>query len=192
MVSQVNFTGNLIPSDFGTRLQTRARKSTLLKLENFIELRDFYVENEERIKSEGMDKFYAEAADWMDYSPNTVDKNLDIIRNYTEEKLVYWVTNGLSFDHIETANWLQNESPFYGEQLLDAAIQLGSANGKRMTTAEMTAFALGTSIPKPKTFSIVNTLSKWLSEIPSKFPDWSPSKVEEALGLIKRLMELMK
>jgi len=91
----------LIPVDFGQRLQGRARKSTLLKLDNFIELRDFYAENEEEIKAGGLESFYEEAADWMDYAPDTVDKNLDIIRNYPETKLRYWVKNGLSFDHIE-------------------------------------------------------------------------------------------
>ena len=55
----------LLPVELGKRLQTRARKSTSLKLDNYIELRDFISENEDKIMSIGWMEFYEEAGDWM-------------------------------------------------------------------------------------------------------------------------------
>ena len=43
----------LLPVELGKKLQTRARKSTSLKLDNYIDLRDFISENEEKILAEG-------------------------------------------------------------------------------------------------------------------------------------------
>jgi len=139
-MTQVKF----IPVDFGKRLQSRARKSTLLKMENMIELRDFYFENKEKIDS--VQGFYEEAGDWMDFGAESVKKALNTIRNYPETVLIKWVKSGISFSHIETANWLQNvKGSKYTEALplLNDVIGLGDENGKRMTVEKMIAFALG-------------------------------------------------
>jgi hypothetical protein len=93
---------------------------------------------------------------------------------------------------IENANWAQNQCTMYGDQILDAAIELGNGNGKVMTVDEMLTFALGGNIQKPEAYPLVNTLSKWLTKIPLKFPHWEPSKVSRVKELIQQLMEELK
>lgn len=144
-VDEIGTLSQLIPAELGNRIRNRARKSTALKLDNYIELRDFIAENEERILVDGRMAFYEECGNWMDYSGETVRKYLTIIRNYPDDKLREWIKNGLSFDHIERANELQNvkECRYDAAHLLDAAFQFGGADGKRMTVTEMETFALG-------------------------------------------------
>jgi len=167
----------LLPVELGKRLQTRARKSTSLKLDNYIELRDFISENEEKIMSVGWMEFYEEAGDWMDYSGETIRKNLTIIRSYPDEKLREWVKNGLSFDHIERANDLQNvkECQYDAAHILDAAFQLGNKNGKRMTVTEMETFALGEKDRTGGISRMFSSLLHKLGEFPNKFK-WDSEK----------------
>ena len=180
---------NLIPQELGKRLQGRARQSTVLKLENFLELRDFISENENKIIEQGWENFYEEAGNWMDFSGDSISKGLDIIRAHPDENLKRWIKGGLSFDHIEKANTLQKYCQFTSEQILDAAIDLGGKNGKRMTVKEMTAFALGENVPLPPTYDFVKTLSGWLTKIPLKFKEWDSTKVYRVTELINKLMK---
>lgn len=189
---QVIFTAPLIPADFGEKLQGLARKATKAKLQLLLEIRDFAEENYEKIEVTGWQNFYKEVSLWTNYSWHSIDKGLDTIRSYETKKLHYWTDNGLSFDHIENANWAQNQCTMYGDQILDAAIELGNENGKVMTVDEMLTFALGGNIQKPEVYPLVNTLSKWLTKIPLKFPHWEPSKVSRVKELIQQLMEELK
>lgn len=170
-------TDNLLPVEFGKRLQSRARKSTALKLDNYLELRDFIGENEDKILSIGWMAFYKEAGDWMDSAGETVRKNLTIVRNYPDEKLKQWISNGLSFDHIERANELQNvkECHYDAAQILDAAFQLGGSDGKRMTVDEMETFALGEKDRTGGVGRLFSSLLHKLGEFPSKFK-WDSEK----------------
>ena len=184
---------NIIPVTFGKKLQTRARQSTLLKMENFLELRDFIAENEEKIDHLGWMKFYEEAADWMDYDPKTVSDGLRAIRNYPDDKIKEWIKGGLSFDHIEKANDLQNEPTckYDAAQLLDAAILFGNENGKRMTVREMTAFALGEKDGQTSpNYGILKTLNRWIAELPRRFT-WSAEKVTRFTALIDEIKGML-
>lgn len=186
---QVNFTATLIPADFGAKLQQLARKATKAKLALLIEIRDFAEENYDKIEATGWQNFYKEVAGWTNYSWHSIDKGLDTIRSYPAERLNYWTDNGLSFDHIESANWAQNQCTMYGDQILNAAIELGNGQGKVMTVDEMIAFALGGEARKPEAYPLINTLSKWLNKITEKFPHWEASKVSRVQGLITELVK---
>lgn len=166
----------LLPTEFQERLRTRARKATALKLENYLELRDFIAENEDRILDIGWMEFYKEAGDCMDLSAETVRKNLTIIRNYPDDKLREWIKSGLSFDHIENANWLQNvkECQYAGLVLLDKAVDLGNGEGKRMTVEEMTTFALGEQT-KTGIKAAVSSLFQRLVNFPNRLK-WDTDK----------------
>lgn len=166
----------LIPSEFRKRLRNRARKATALKLENYIELRDFIAENEDKILEVGWMEFYKQAGNCMDLSAETVRKNLAIIRNYPDESLRDWIEKGLSFDHIENANWLQNvkECKYDGVTLLNKAIDLGNKDGGRMTVEEMITFALGEKV-KPSVRGIVSSLYDRLVNFPNRL-NWDTEK----------------
>jgi hypothetical protein len=167
----------LLPVELGKKLQTRARKSTSLKLDNYIDLRDFISENEEKILAVGWMGFYEEAGDWMDYSGETIRKNLTIIRSYPDDKLREWVKNGLSFDHIERANDLQNvkECQYDAAHILDAAFQLGNKNGTRMTVTEMETFALGEKDRTGGAGRMFRSILQQLGDFPNKFK-WDGEK----------------
>lgn len=170
----------LLPAELGRRLRTRARQSTMLKLENFMELRDFIAENEDRIIDKGWMEFYSEAGNWMDYSAETVRKYLSTIRSFPDESLKHWIKSGLSFDHIETANWLQNDQAchFDADSILDAAVSLGNGKGERMTVDEMIAFALGEKVQVDSDRRAKNTLLDKLSQLPHVLK-WGAEKVAE-------------
>lgn len=190
--TQVIFTAALIPAEFGNKLQQLARKATKAKLQLLIEIRDFAEENYDKIEATGWQNYYKEVAAWTNYSWHTIDKGLDTIRNYETAKLTYWTDNGLSFDHIESANWAQNQCTMYADQILDGAIELGNGHGKVMTVEEMLTFALGGNARKPEAYPLMNTLSRWLTKIPDKFPNWDASKVSRVSELIRQLMEELK
>lgn len=165
----------LIPAELGQRLRTRARKSTELKMENFIELRDFFAENKARIEETGLMTFYEEAGDWLNYGGDAVRKYLGIIRDYPESKLREWVKGDLSFYHIDMANFIQNDSQFDAAQILDAAITLGNGNGRRMTVNEMIAFAVGEKVKRSPQFHVIRTLTGWIDKLPLKM-NWDDAK----------------
>jgi hypothetical protein len=164
----------LIPQSFGERLRTRARKATAAKLENYIELRDFIAENEDKILEIGWMEFYKDAGDWMDCGGDSVRKSLTIIRNYPDDTLRAWIAQGISFDHIETANSLQNirECQYAAADLLDRAVEFGNGEGKRMTVEEMTAFALG---ERPPQKGFVSSLFERLINFPNRMK-WDVDK----------------
>jgi hypothetical protein len=166
-----------IPAKFGLEIRNQARTITRTTLALWLMLRDYVEENYEMIEQSGWMQFYEDAGDWTDYSADSIRKGLSTIRNYEEEKLVYWTSNGLSMNHIETANILQEvrECQYDAAQLLDAAIQLGNKNGKRMTVKEMEAFALGEKISVRNGYSVIKTLCDWIAKIPQQY-GWDDSK----------------
>lgn len=177
----------LIPNEFGRRLRTRARQSTLLKMENFLELMSFIEENLDKIEEQGWENFYEEAGDWMDYSADAVDKNLDILRPHDEKNIRRWIAGGLGFDHIEKANTWQNYSQMDSKQILDGAIDFGNENGKRMTVREMKAFALGEKTPPPPTYNFVKTLTSWITSMPRRL-GWDKTKAESFAVDVRELI----
>lgn len=185
MVSSVN----LIPRAFGLELQKNARASRKLKLDNLLKLRDFIEENFEVIEQAGWMNFYAEAGDWLDVSAATVRDDLGMIRNYTDEQLKKWIAV-LSFNHIDTANGLQNDPAchYSAEQILDAAITFGDGQGKRMTVENMITFALGERAVRSPSFSFISTLTGWIEKVPHKF-GWDKERAADFKKDLTALME---
>lgn len=181
---------NLIPQQLGQTLRNRARKSTGLIVENFIDLRDFIHENREKIEAEGWMGFYEEAADWMDYSSAAVQKNLHIIREYPTEKINEWIGGGLSMSHMEEAGDLQNDKNchYTADQLLDACLTFGDENGKRMTVKQMTSFALGEKIGHSPTYDYVRVLSSMAMKLPARL-GWDEEKTKRFGERVKELIK---
>lgn len=177
--------------DFFQRIQSRARKGKMLHLENLCDIRDYIAENEWQIEAEGgMMKFYAKCADSMDCAPATVRDDLGIIRNYPDDDLKRWFAAGLGKDHIEAANWLQNEEAckYDAAHLLDKAVELGGPTGKRMTVPELEAFALGEKLNRPTTYKYIQTLTGWAVSIPKKL-GWDADLTAEFEADVKRFVE---
>lgn len=171
----------IIPTVLGEKLRKRARVGNSNKLRNLLDLRDFIAENEDDIKEYGYGNFYEECGDWMDCAPSTVQDNLTTIRNYTDEKLKFWIEEtGYGFDHLDKANYLQDvkESLYTNaESLLDDSAKHGNENGKRMTTTELEAFALGGKERATPQFAFSIFIQKWFGKLTRGIPKtWSADK----------------
>jgi hypothetical protein len=130
----------LIPGGVLIKWRARARSSDILKLRNLIEFRALLDE----FKAEGvLMQAYKEAAEAMMLAPETLRDLIGKVRSYPEEKLICWIEQGISFDHLEKANTLAEVAHKSPAQLLDEAVSLGNATGSPMTVRELTAHAMG-------------------------------------------------
>lgn len=166
----------LIPAETLRTWKQRSYRSALLKLTSLLELRPLI----EDAKAEGqrvLMQMYSEAADAMMVHPDTVRADLAIIRNYSPDKLMYWLSNRVSFAHIETANQYAEIAKKTPAQLLDEAIQLGDETGETMTVSKLIAFALGEKKHEPATFR-ANALFSRLGKFPNLF-GWAQDKTEK-------------
>lgn len=181
----------LLPTILRQELKANARESDNLTLASYKKVRDFIAENEDAITAYGWIKFYKDVGDDMNRSWKTVSNNLVKIRNYPDEKLDYWFQNDVSFDHLETANHLQNvkECKYDASTLLDKCIELGGANGKRMTVEEMTVFALG------EREYVAGRAGRYLIDRLLKFgagQDWDKTKLDGYNTLIEQLRDYLE
>lgn len=169
----------LIPLTTLDRWRTRARRGALLKLKTLLEFRELV--DEYRAEAVLM-QAYREAAEAMLISPETLRDDMHKIREYPEMKLVYWIANGVSFDHLEKANALAEIAQKTPAALLDEAIDLGNASGETMTVRELVGHALGEVAQPMKPFTyrravIWNQLGKfptdgWDDGKVSRFNEW--------------------
>jgi hypothetical protein len=172
----------IIPTVLGEKLRKRARVGNSNKLRNLLDLRDLFGKIEEELRAEKVvANFYEEAGDWMDCAPSTVEDDMGIIRNYEDKKLIFWIeTTGYGFDHIATANKLQNEKESLytnAEFLLDESAKYGNENGKRMTVRELKAFALGGKEKVTQQFAFSIFIKDWFNKLTRGIPsDWHPDK----------------
>lgn len=165
----------LIPSDMRNRWSTRARRGALNMLKSLLEFRELIVS--EGYREEGvLMQAYREAADSMLMSPETLRDYMGKVREYPKEKLVYWLSNGLSFDHLEKANAVAELAKRTPADLLNEAIDVGNADGKTMTVDEMVSFALGV-VDKPRRSVIHHFIPLYerLGKFPSRFR-WDEEK----------------
>lgn len=167
----------IVPAKLAERWTTRARRGALNTLKSLLEFRELVPEyRAENVLMQA----YKEAAEYMLISDETLRDLMGKIRNYPEEKLIYWIENGVVFDHMEKANLLyeiaKRESP---AELLDEAISVGGENGKTMTVQEMTAFALGVATGKGKKHIFhALPLFERLGKFPNRF-GWDEAKTSE-------------
>lgn len=137
----------LIPTGTLDRWRTRARRGALLKLKSLLEFRDLI--KTEGYREEGvLMQAYKEAAEAMLIAAGTLRDDMANIREYPEDKLIYWITNGVSFDHLEKSNQLAEIAHKAPATLLDECIDPGGEAGETLTVRELTALALG-EVPQP-------------------------------------------
>lgn len=131
----------IVPQGLKDRWRTRARRGALSMLKSLLEFRELVPE----YKAEGcLMQAYREAAEAMLISDETLRDLMGKIREYPEDRLIYLINNGVSYDHMEKAH-LVSELAGYNDplMLLEAAVEVGNEEGKTMTVKEMTSFALG-------------------------------------------------
>ena len=171
--------GGLLPPERRYITRTRAKLGALGELESLLEFR----EDMDDWKAEGrLMQAYQEQAEDMMIARDTLRRKMTIIRNYTPEDLYRWIENGVSFEHMETANTLAQLAKKTPKKLLDECIELGGHTGnKTMTVDELTAHALGEKKQEPVLFRVNDLLSrlgkfptllKWDSSKSEKFNSW--------------------
>lgn len=165
--------GDLLPKERREKTRTRARLGALGELESLLEFRT----DMDDWKAEGrLMQAYAEQAEDMSIAKDTLRRKMATIRAYSADSLTYWIENGVSFEHMDMANVLQDKARKPAKRLLDECITLGSAHGKVMTVDELTSFALGEKKFEPAVFRATALLSRL-----GKFPEllkWGIEKAE--------------
>lgn len=171
---------NFIADETKARWITRARRGALSKLRNLIEFRALM----DDAKAEGvLMQVYAEAAEAMLCATDTLRRDIGIIREYPTTDLIHWIANGISFDHMETANALHEYAHKAPADLLNEAINPGNAEGATMTVRELTAYTLGEKKRTPLIFQVANLFERiggiphrwklnWDEEKTMRFNDW--------------------
>lgn len=180
----------IIPIETLTRWTKESSARAVSKLANLLELREILIENTVKGKSRNsVSQIYSEAAKALGYSKNTLERNIRIIREYEDEKLVYWIVSGLSFDHIEAANFYQtSDKP--AVWLLDRAIDPGNETGNIMTVDELTIFANGEKATPGVVNRFLNLLSR-IGDFPAKF-GWDADKSTRFHELVKQIKEFIE
>jgi hypothetical protein len=141
----------LIPAKTLARWTAISRRSALGKLSTLIEFRELI----EDARAEGiLMEVYAEAAGAMLCAPDTLRHDIGIIRGYAADTLINWISHGVSFDHIRTANELAEIAHKTPAKLLDECIDPGNSEGKVMTVDELELLALGEKKRNPAAVQI--------------------------------------
>lgn len=168
----------MIPEKVLKRVRQRARRGNALKLLNLLDFRrDFQEWKDEGVLMQA----YADWSEAMMISPDTLRKDLATIRNYSPDNLVYWLNNGISFEHLETANAMQERAKKPAAQLLNECVELGGKNGKPMTVNELISHANGENAKHPIMYRVniwftalgkSPTLFKWNEQKTLAFTSW--------------------
>lgn len=178
-------TSTMLPASLLSKIRRRTSRSNLVKLANLLDIRP-YIED---IKEEGQQPLmqaYGEIADAMMCHPDTVRANLATIRKYSADKLKYWLSNGLSFDHIDAANYYAEKKNMTPLALLDFAIENGDEFGRTMTVKQMVAFAGGEKsyTPALNAGALLNRLGKFPTVL-----GWSQEKTARFQSAMDRIRE---
>lgn len=170
-----------------SRWATRARRSAYNKLVNLLEFREMIPD----FKAEGvLMEAYKEAGAAMMISPETLRRDIATIREYSKQDLVRWIRQGVSFDHLDTANSLYEIAHKSPKQLIEECIDPGNATGETMTVPELTAFALGEREIHPAVYQV----NVWISRL-CNFPTvlgWADEKRARFDEVIKQLKEFFE
>jgi hypothetical protein len=87
---------------------------------------------------------------------------------------VYWLNNGVSFEHLETANAMAEKANKTPVQLLNECIEKGGPTGKTMTVNELISFANGENAKHPILYRVTIWFER-LGKSPSLF-GWNTEK----------------
>ena len=178
-----------IPAETKSTWTARARRNAHSKMQSLVEFRTLLYD----AKAEGYPpimELYAEAAKAMECAVDTLRRDVAAIREYSAPVLSIWIVNGISFDHIETANSLAEIAHKAPADLLNEAIDPGNATGETMTVRELQAYALGER-PMPAPMYWVNKVLSSLGNFPTRF-GLSEEKANRLHELIEEIRELLK
>lgn len=178
-------TVTMLPPALLSRIRRRTSRSNLVKLANLLDIRP-YIEEAKEEGQQPLMQMYGEIADAMMCHPDTVRANLATIRKYSADKLTYWLSNGLSFDHIDAANYYAEKKNMTPLALLDFAIENGDEYGRTMTVKQMVAFAGGEKSYTPALSA--NVLLGRLGKFPKIF-GWSVEKTARFQTAMDRIRE---
>jgi hypothetical protein len=174
----VQITQSMLPTAQLELVRSRAQSGAFAELESLLWFRENV---DDWRKEQVLMQAYKEYAEAMLISSDTLRRKMATVRAYPAEKLVLWISKGIGFDHIETANTLAELAKKDPAQLLDEAVELGNEHGKTMTVDELTVFALGEQKRDPALFRVNTLLSrlgrfpdllKWDGEKRAKFTVW--------------------
>jgi hypothetical protein len=174
----VQITQSMLPTEQLELVRSRAQSGAFAELESLLWFRENV---DDWRKEKVLMQAYQEYAEAMLISSDTLRRKMATVRAYPAEKLVLWISKGVGFDHIETANTLAELAKKDPAQLLDEAVELGNEHGKTMTVDELTVFALGEQKRDPALFRVNTLLSrlgrfpdllKWDGEKRAKFTVW--------------------
>lgn len=172
-MTDFQISSNLIPAATLTRWQTRARRGALSTLKSLLEFRELVPD----FRAEAvLMQAYQDAAKAMMIATDTLRDLMGKIREYPEGQLIFWINNGVSFDHMEKANQLAEIAHKTPAALLNEAVNPGNATGETMTVRELTAYALG-EVAQPMKAITYRRVTLWNSL--GKFPTtgWDDDKV---------------
>jgi hypothetical protein len=163
----------MIPEKTLKRVRQRARRGNAMKLLNLLDFRrDFQEYKDEKVLMQA----YGEWAEAMMISPDTLRRDLATIRNYTPERLAFWLAHGVSFEHLETANVMAEKAKKTPVQLLNECISLGGKNGRPMTVNELISFANGENTKHPILYRVTIWFDR-LGKSPALF-GWDAPKTQ--------------
>lgn len=170
---------SLLPAEMLRRMNRRARRGNLMLLRSLCEFRDWLSDMQENeIKKM---QCYKEAARAMMLAAATVRDYMGKIGDYPEERLLAWLSNGLSFDHLEKANQYADAKKMQPAELLDFALT-GNEYGFPMTVDEMVCFSLGEKENMPRReMRAFMVLFEKLRKFPLKF-EWDNEKSKRFSG----------
>lgn len=167
----------------------RARRNAHSKLQSLLEFRALLND----AKAEGyppLMELYAEAAEAMECAIDTLRRDVATIREYSAVDLSNWIVQGISFDHMETANSLAEIAHKAPADLLHEAINPGNATGETMTVKELQAHALGER-PMPAPMYWVNKVFTALGNFPIRW-NWSDEKKQRWNEWLEQGKEFLK
>ena len=118
-------------------------------------------------------------------SADTLRRDIGVIREYPKADLVYWIRNGVVFDHFEKANELAELAKKTPARLLNECIDPGNATGKTMTVKELQAFALGERVIHPAVYRF-NIIYTRLLNLHTGL-NWNEEKIERYEALLNEL-----
>ena len=130
-----------IPPALRKELQKDAHARDDSLIGNLIKLREVFEENQHRGATR--DGIADEAAPDMKRAKSTIRRKMWQIRDYPEERLRYWLSHGVSFDHLEWAGSHYQDAKREPIELLDLAAE------ENMTVEEMKDTFFPDIIPSP-------------------------------------------
>ena len=125
----------LLPKDFVKRVLSHKQSEDVNRIEDLIEFRDYI---RDAATHGHKDQLYKEFGLLIGMEKLTVIDHVSTIREYADDKLRFWIANGVTFGHIRAANPYQTPTP---AELLDWVVEESKATGQRISIETMKQYA---------------------------------------------------